>query len=522
MKVVTADEMRQIDRAADGLGVKTEFLMENAGRAVAEETKRYVGGVIGKQILVVVGPGNNGGDGLVAARYLADWGAEVCLYLCSKRKAEDINLALTQERGIYTVKAEEDKDSRVLAQWLASCDVVVDAVFGTGKSRVIDGLYKQVLSEVRDAGKRRGEMSVVAIDIPSGLDADTGAVDVSCPLADVTVTLGYPKPGLYNFPGADKVGEVIIADIGIPSHLSDNIPTELITEDWVKTILPLRPRGANKGTFGKVLVIAGSINYIGAAYLACMGAARVGVGLVTLATARSLQPVLAAKLTEVTYLPLPEAEDGVISSKAVSVVIESLEGYDVVLVGCGLGQRQPVMDFIKGALFNLPNAGSPALVLDADALNILASVPNWWKKLSQDAILTPHPGEMARLSGLSLEEVQRNRLEVARKMAIDWGKVVVLKGAYTVVASPDGSAKISQLANAGLASAGTGDVLTGVIAGLVAQDVSLFDAAACGVHLHGQAGEVVKRELGDAGMLAGDILPVLPRVIMKLKAEKKA
>jgi NAD(P)H-hydrate epimerase len=520
MKVVTAEEMRQIDSTADGLGIKTEFLMENAGRSVAEETRKNLGRVIGKQILVVIGPGNNGGDGLVAARYLADWGADVGLYLCSKRQSGDKNLILTQEHDIYTIKAEEDKDFEVLNQWLVSCDMVVDAIFGTGKSRVIEGLYKQVLSKIRDAKEKRTNMYVIAVDIPSGLDADTGVVDVSCPRVDMTVTLGYPKPGLYNFPGADKVGDVVIVDIGIPPHLSENIQTELITQDWVQTVLPHRPRRANKGTFGKVLVIAGSINYIGAAYLACMGAARVGAGLVTLATARSLQGILAAKLTEVTYLPLPEAEEGVISLEATSIIGESLEEYDVVLMGCGLGQKQSVADFTKRVLFDSPNTGSPSLVLDADALNITVSVPDWWQKLSQDAILTPHPGEMARLTGLSLEEVLRNKLELARKMAINWGKVVVLKGAFTVIASPDGLARISQLANPGLASAGTGDVLAGVIAGLTAQGVSLFDAAACGVYLHGQAGEVIKGELGDTGMLASDLLPALPRVIMKLRSGK--
>jgi NAD(P)H-hydrate epimerase len=451
-----------------------------------------------------------------------DWGTEVNLYLCSKRPADDKNLALTQERGIHMLKVEGDKDFAALEQLLAVSDVVIDAVFGTGKSRAIEGLFKQVLTRVRDAEEKCAELKVVAVDIPSGLAADTGAIDANCPRADITVTLGYPKPGLYNFPGADKAGEVIIVDIGIPSHLAEKIPTELITEGWVKSALPQRPRGANKGTFGKVLVVAGSINYIGAAYLACMGAARVGAGLVTLSTAKSLQPILASKLTEVTYAPLPEAETGVIASKAASVLDESLLGYDVLLMGCGLGQKRPVMEFVRTALFGLPKAGCPALVLDADALNTLAKVPNWWQKLTRDAILTPHPGEMARLAGVPLEEVQRSRLEVARKAAVEWHKVVVLKGAYTIVAAPDGRARISQVANPGLASAGTGDVLTGVIAGLVAQGMLLFDAAACGVYLHSQAGEVVRRELGDAGMLASDLLPVLPKVITALKQGKVA
>jgi hydroxyethylthiazole kinase-like uncharacterized protein yjeF len=517
MKVVTAEQMREVDRSAASIGLTTETLMENAGRAVAEEVKKLIGSVIGKHVLVTVGPGNNGGDGLVAGRYLDDWGAEVSLYLCSQRPASDKNLELTRERGIDTFQADQDKDFAKLESLLGSSEVVIDAVLGTGRSRAVGGIFKEVLTRLIKSKQVNSKLLVIAVDVPSGLDADTGAVDPSCIYADATVTLGYPKPGLFSFPGAGRVGKVIIADIGIPPSLAESVPTELITEDWVKSVLPERPPDANKGSFGKVLVVAGSINYIGAAYLACMGAARVGAGLVTLSTASSLQPILAAKLTEVTYAPLPESQAGIIASKAVSVLKESLPGYKVLLIGCGLGQKTQVVEFIKSALFGLAQSSSPVLVIDADALNTLAQIPDWWQKLNQDAILTPHPGEMARLVGVSVEEVQKRRLEIAREAAIRWRKVVVLKGAYTVVAAPDGRAGISQIANPGLASAGTGDVLTGIIAGLVAQGLPLFDAAACGVYLHSEAGEVVRREMGDAGMLAGDLLPALPKVIMRLK-----
>ena len=517
MKVVTAEQMRNIDRSAANIGLTTEALMENAGRSLAEETKKLIGGVIGKRVLVIVGPGNNGGDGLVAGRYLDDWGAEVSLYLCSKRPTGDKNLTLAQERDIAIVQADQDKDFTGFGSLLGSSEVVIDAVLGTGRSRTVEGVFKEVLTRVINSKQANSKLLIIAVDVPSGLDSDTGAVDPSCIYADATVTLGFPKPGLFSFPGAERAGKVIIADIGIPPSLAENIPTELIIEDWVKSVLPERPFGANKGSFGKVLVVAGSINYIGAAYLACMGAARVGAGLVTLSTASSLQPILAAKLSEVTYAPLPESEAGIIDSKAASVVKEFLPDYEVLLIGCGLGQKTQVVEFIKSTLFGLPQSSSPALVIDADALNTLAQLPDWWQKLNQDAILTPHPGEMARLVGVSVEEVQKQRLETARKAAMEWRKVVVLKGAYTVVAASDGQARVSQVANPGLASAGTGDVLTGTIAGLVAQGLPLFDAAACGVYLHGEAGEVVRREMGDAGMLAGDLLPALPKVIMRLK-----
>ena len=520
MKVVTAEQMREIDSSAAGIGLPTETLMENAGRAVAEETRKLIGNVVGKSILVIVGPGNNGGDGLVAGRYLEDWGAEVSIYLCRQRATDDKNLVLVQERGITTIQADQDKDFARLDSLLSSAEVVIDAVFGTGRSRAVDGVFKEVLDRVIESKQRNPGLLVIAVDVPSGLDSDTGAVDPSCPYAYATVTLGYPKPGLFNFPGAERAGRVIIADIGIPSSLAENIPTELITEDWVKSVLPERPLDANKGSFGKVLVVAGSINYIGAAYLACMGVARVGAGLVTLSTASSLQPILAARMTEVTYVPLPEAEAGVIASEAASVLEQWLPGYEVLLMGCGLGQKPQVVEFVKAILFDVVRGSSPALVLDADALNTLAQIPDWWQKLSQDAILTPHPGEMARLAGISVDEVQKHRLEIARKAAMEWRKVVVIKGAYTVVAASDGRARISQIANSGLASAGTGDVLAGVIAGLVAQGLSLFDAASCGVYLHGQAGEMVKGEIGDAGMLAGDLLPALPKVMKGIKQKE--
>jgi ADP-dependent NAD(P)H-hydrate dehydratase / NAD(P)H-hydrate epimerase len=517
MKVVTTEQMREIDRRAASAGLTIEILMENAGQTVAEQIKKFAGTVAGKRILVIVGPGNNGGDGLVAARHLTDSGAEVSIYLCSGRPEDDKNLELAQQRGMITFQADQDGNFARLDEFLSKSEIVVDAVFGTGRSRALDGVYRDVMTKIREAKNKKPDMQIVAVDIPSGLDADTGAVDRSCPQADITITLGYPKPGLFSFPGAARAGKVIIADIGLPPSMGENIPTELITGDWVKSVLPERPGDANKGSFGKVLVVAGSINYVGAAYLACMGAARVGAGLVTLSTASSIQQILAAKMAEVTYAPLPESEPGVIGTTAASILKKLISDYEVLLMGCGLGQSAAVTRLIKSVLLSRPKGPFPAMVLDADVLNTLAKLPNWWQKLSGDVILTPHPGEMARLTGMTVEEVQRQRLETARKLAAEWQKVVVLKGAYTIVAASDGRARISQSANPGLASAGSGDVLSGAIAGLVAQGLPIFDAAACGVYLHAQAGEMVRRELGDTGMLAGDLLPVLPKVIKALK-----
>ncbi len=518
MKVVTADQMRQIDQECGKIGLPTNVLMENAGKAVAEEVRRILSDITKQHILLLIGPGNNGGDGLVVARHLHDWGGKVSLYLFGQRPPDDPNLRLVRQRGITLVEATQDENLGRLDGLLSSATAVIDALFGTGRSRPLGDTFVPALDRVSKAKERQPGLRIIALDLPSGLNADSGAVDSACLYADNTITLGFPKPGLFNPPGAERAGKITVADIGIPSYLAEQITNELITDDWARSVLPKRPLTANKGSFGRVLVVAGSINYIGAAYLACSGAIRVGAGLVTLATAVSLQPILASKLTEVTYLPLPESSPGIISPEAARLIRQELSHYDVLLLGCGLGQSQSAIRFIKSVLFRLKPA-PPLLVLDADALNTLAKTRHWWQRLPDDAILTPHPGEMARLVGVSVDEVQSDRVGMAKKAALEWHKTIVLKGAYTVIAMPDGQVKISPIANPGLASAGTGDVLTGVIAGLAAQGLTLFDAAACGVYLHGEAGEMVRDRLGDAGMIATDLLPTLPLVIKHLKED---
>jgi hydroxyethylthiazole kinase-like uncharacterized protein yjeF len=513
MKIVTAEQMRQIDRECIKRGISASTLMENAGRAVAEEVKARPSDMKKQHIVCLIGGGNNGGDGLVAGRYLNDWGAEVEIYLGAQRPNDDKNLKLAQERGISCVEAKDDKNLKKLDDRLAKATIVIDALLGTGRIRPLEGVFKQALERATRARTERG-VKIIAIDLPSGMDADNGAIDPACPYADITVTLGFPKLGLFSFPGAERAGELKIADIGIPEALAESVTTELITESWAKNVLPKRPLNANKGSFGRVLVTAGSINYIGAAYLACTGAQRAGAGLVTLATAGSLQPILAAKLTEVTYLPLPEAQPGFISAEADDIVTQQGRQYDILLMGCGLGQAPSTVEFVSSLILEKE---LPLPVLDADALNILPKIPEWWQWLTDDAILTPHPGEMARLCGLTIDEIQSDRLGITRRFAAEWHQTIVLKGAYTIIATSDGRCRVSPFANAGLASAGTGDVLAGVIAGLAAQGLKAFDAASLGVYLHGKAGERVKEKMGDAGMIASDLLPVLPLTIKQLK-----
>ena len=514
MKIVTAAQMREIDQECIRRGTPVSVLMENAGKAVAEETRRLLDNIQKQHILCLIGAGNNGGDGLVAARYLHRWGARVVTYMCSDRPSGDENLKLLKEYGTGITEVKTDKTLKKLDNLLDTTTCVIDALLGTGKMRPLGGTFQKVLKKVNSA-KADKKFKLVAVDLPSGMDADTGAVDPACPAADLTVTLAFPKPGLFKFPGAEMAGKLIIADIGIPASLAESTNMELLTPDWAAGTLPKRPRNANKGTFGKALVCAGSVNYIGAAFLACSGALRAGAGLVTLATAGSLTPVVASRLAEATYLPLPESKQGTITAEAVKTIHPELVNYRVLLLGCGLGQNAAILEYVDSLL---SKKDLPPLVIDADGLNILAKISGWQKKIPVDAVLTPHPGEMSRLTGLAVEEIQKDRTGVALTYAKKWRRTVVLKGAFTVIAAPDGRCRISPYANPGLATAGTGDVLSGVIAGLAAQGLNLFDAASLGVYLHGEAGEKVRAELGDTGMLASDLLPVLPKVMKELKA----
>ncbi len=525
MKVLTTDQMHQLEQDAIKSGITMEMLMENAGQAVADEAARILEDIRQQQILILIGPGNNGGDGLVAARHLHDAGAKVFVYFFGQRPGRDPMLKPLRERRIKRIEAEKDENLDELTKLLASVDAVIDALFGTGTTRPFSGLLLMVLDRVRRAKIKRPGIKTIALDIPSGLNADTGEADPGCLYVDNTITLAFPKPGLFKFPGAERVGEISVVDIGLPGFVEEKAGPDYLADEWAKSVLPERSPQANKGDFGKVIVLAGSINYLGAPYLACNGAMRVGAGLVTLAATGRLQAILANKLTEVTYLPLPEVRPWIIAPEALRLLFRQFENYNVLVMGCGMGQNEAVVRLIRSILLTHPKAKTakpklPSVVLDADGLNALAKVPKWWDLMPEDAILTPHPGEMARLTGMTVDEVQIDRLELTKRMASEWHKTIVLKGAHTVIAAPDGRTQISHIANAGLASAGTGDVLAGAIGGLLAQGLSLFDAAAAGVYVHGMAGEVVKERLGDAGMVASDLLPELPLVIKRLKASR--
>jgi len=516
LKLVTVAEMREAEAKA---GVPVSQLMENAGLAVAQEVWLLLGEVADRRVLVLVGPGNNGGDGLVAARHLHDWGAQVQVYLVAPRREDDPVFAEVVKRQVPVLRAQEDAGEGFprLEESLARAEVVIDAILGTGRARPIGGEMAAVLDRLAQARRRPLAPRLIALDLPTGVDADTGAADPHTVAADVTVALQWSKVGLHQLPGSRFAGRVEVVDIGIPAQLGESLSTELMDRSWARSLLPPRPPGAHKGTFGRVLVVGGSQRYVGAPRLAAMGALRVGAGLATIACGQSVHPLVVAGVSEPTFLPLPEHEGQLFGHSVPPLLAAVDEGVQALLVGPGLGRGGYVQGFL-GELLDALRARPVALVLDADGLNNLASLRGWEERLPEGAVLTPHPGEMSRLCGLSVEEVQADRVGVAREYARRWRAVLVLKGAHTVVAAPDGRARISPFVNPSLASGGTGDVLAGAIAGLLAQGLAPFDAASLGVYLHGLAGELVREELGEAGTVAGDLLPALPKAIKSLRA----
>ena len=504
MRIVSAAEMRQVEARCADLGLPGPALMEIAGRTVADVVAREYGPLPGKRVLVLVGPGNNGGDGLVAARHLRDFGARPFVYATLRRIDDsDGKVRLLRARGVPLISAADDADLVQLRLLLADVDLVLDALLGTGRARPAAGLLKEVLDAVNARDRRRSPL--VAVDVPTGLDADNGAVDPSCLVADLTITLGLPKLGLFLPPGLERAGRVVVGDIGLPPDLADSAGPRLATAESARALLPARPIGAHKGTFGKAIVVAGSAEYVGAPALAARAAVRVGTGLVTVAPPAGIRPIVAVHLLEPTYRPLPEL-DGGLAPEAADELLRAVVGYDAALVGPGLGQRPGTAEFLARLLAGAPGVANVGWVFDADALNLLAKEAEWWRRLPPSSVLTPHPGEMARLAGSS----DLDRVALARTKAAEWGQVVVLKGAYTVVAAPDGRVAVNPFANPALASAGTGDVLAGTIVGLRAQGLPAFDAALLGCYLHGLAGELLARDFGPAGGGAAELADRLP------------
>ncbi len=544
MRLVTTAQMRALEQAAVDAGASWATLMEQAGWGVAQAAVRLLRHPNGKRVLVLVGPGNNGGDGLVAARHLHDAGAHVALYLWRRQASpDDTNWARCRARGIAEHAAAADPGQAELRRQLATADLAVDALLGMGTTRPVASELADIVAALnaRDAGPPRGDTGagcrVLAIDMPTGVQSDSGAVLGSAVRADVTVATGLAKRGLLQHPGRAYAGAIEVAEIGIPPESLEEHMSKTIDAAGARALLPARPTDAHKGTFGKVMVIAGSALYPGAASLATAAAARVGAGVVTLATGRS---ALAGpgRLPEVTLRPLPEADWNALGEAAADEALAHLGGFQALLVGPGLGREAPTREFlvrllgvdaprqrgqigfrvgaVAGKSADAQRRELPPTVIDADALTLLGQIDQWWEHLPRErCVLTPHPGEMQRLLGA--EPLNDDHVQAAEDAARTWGQVVVLKGATTVVASPAGRSVVNDGANPALATAGTGDVLAGAIAGLLAQGMAPFDAAVLGVYLHSAAGRLLRDDLGDMGTLAGDLLPRLPLAIKALR-----
>ena len=513
MRVLDTAQMREADRRTiDEIGIPSIVLMENAGRAVADAIDARFAARERGRVAVLCGRGSNGGDGLVVARVLAAREAAVSVVLLAR--AEEVkgdartNLDIARRLGLTVTEASGTAAWEAIRPQVAAADLVVDALVGTGLRAPLEGLLATVVADVNAARR-----PVVAVDLPSGLSADTGACIGACLEARITVTLGAPKTPLVVSPAAERAGRVVVADIGIPARVVEELAgrrVEQLTRAALRARLPARARETHKGDHGRVVVVAGSQGKTGAARLAGTGALRSGAGLVTVALPASCVGQVAA-VPEYMTSALPETEDGTVRDTAADVVLAL--GADVVAVGPGLGVGPGPRALVRALVERVPEP----LVLDADALNVLADEPGRLAiRRDRVTVATPHPGEMARLAGTTVADVQANRIEVARRFAEAQGVHVVLKGARTVIAAPSGVVQVNTTGNPGMATGGTGDVLTGVVAAWLAQVDDVGAATALAVHLHGRAGDLAANRVGETALVAGDVADHLGAAALEL------
>ena len=514
IKVITAAQMQELERRTMGEGrIPSTTLMERAGSGVATCIEQWLGTVSGKTITVVCGKGNNGGDGFVAARLLRRRRANVRVLTMASLSELSRDAALMYRQfvkvaGKSSVIPYRSKDTaRALLQ---ESHLLVDALLGTGLSSAVTGRYGEVIESMNEVNR-----PVVAIDVPSGLHADTGTAFGQAVRASLTVTFGLPKTGLYQNQGIDLSGNINLVDIGIPPSYVDAIKSHVtvITPQWVQGCLPRRERSGHKGTYGHAGIIAGSVGKTGAAALAAQAALRIGAGLVTVATPSSVNDILEAKLLEVMTLPMPETKARTLSRAALDRLLAFMATRDAVAIGPGLSTHHETVELVQALTSRLDR---PA-VLDADALNALTGRTAILASCKTPPIITPHPGEMARLEAEATSQtVNRDRIGTATRFARERGLFVILKGARTIIARPDGAVAICPTGNPGMATAGTGDVLTGMVVGLLAQGLPSWEAACTATYLHGAAGDLAAAMKGEVGMIAGDLLEHIPTALNRI------
>ncbi len=514
MKIATSGQMNEIDsRTINDIGIPGTVLMENASLKVVQVVAESLGNVQGKSICIFAGKGNNGGDAFAVARHLFNMGACIKVYIIAKKtdikNDAAVNLNILENMKVETVELLDYTQIPCLNTHLKTSDMIVDGLLGTGFKGKISGLMEKVIELANNSGK-----PVISIDIPSGVNGDTGETPGICIKANKTVTFALPKTGLVVYPGCEFTGELIVADISIPKSVveSMDIKLHLMDDMFVSELIPQRYGESNKGDFGKVLIVSGSEGMTGSGCLAANAAFSVGAGLVYLGVPASLSVVYNSNLIETIVVPFKDNKKGYISKESIREILDRMEKMDVAAVGPGLSNRDDILKIVSSII---ESARIP-LVLDADALNAISKDVSVLKKLKSEAVVTPHPGEMARLCGISIKEVQNNRIKTAQDFAYNWGVVTVLKGARTVIAYPDGSTYINPTGNPGMASAGMGDVLTGVILGLMGQGLKPGDAATAGVYIHGASGDRAAREKGVHGLIASDLIKELPYSIKML------
>ncbi len=508
MYLVTAAEIQKMDgETIRSFGIPGRVLMETAGRGATRVLLENFPDIQSKSLGILAGRGNNGGDGFVVARYAAQQGIAVCVYLLSSadRVTGDAraNLDLLSALKVPVVEIPDTERLADHAAAMAKHSTWVDALFGTGLNSDIRGHYRDAIDLVNSFSR-----AVLAIDIPSGINADNGQVCGTCIQAELTVTFAFPKIGHVTFPGMNYVGTLEIIDIGIPPHITDAVaPRQMLTtRAVVSRNLVQRPPDAHKGDTGHLLVIAGSTGKSGAAAMTCLAAMRTGAGLVSLGAPKSLNAVLETMLVEVMTAPLPDTKKGNLTVNALDQIVGLFKGKRCVAIGPGLGTAAETGQLVRKLLrkCDIP------MVIDADGLNLIAGQNKILAELQAPAVLTPHPGEMARLTGLSTARVQHDRISCARDFATATGTILVLKGAGTVVAMPNGKVHVNTTGNPGMASGGMGDVLTGIIAGLITQGYSPETASVAGVYLHGAASDALAAAGEPVGYLASDVIKQIP------------
>lgn len=510
-KVVTGAQMQELDRRTIGEArIPGTVLMERAGAGLVDGLEQIYGSARGKRITILCGKGNNGGDGFVVARLLRRRQAHVRILTMTPISELSRDATTMYRQFVRAAGKSAVQPYRSVSQalpLLRESDILIDALLGTGLSSDVTGRYGDAIDSINEAGR-----PVVAVDLPSGLHADTGAILGRAVRASLTVTFGLPKLGLYQNHGIDLAGSIRMVDIGIPSAYIDAVTsrTMLMTPSIVRASLPTRRPSSHKGTFGHAGIIAGSVGKTGAAAMAARAALRIGAGLVTVAVPSSVNDVLEAKLLEAMTIPMPETKSRTFARTAFDRLTAFIAARTAIAIGPGLSTHPETVELVQALTKQLDR---PA-VLDADALNALAGRASMLTACKTPPILTPHPGEMARLeTDATPQSVNADRINTAARFARERGVFVVLKGARTVVARPDGTAAICPTGNPGMATAGTGDVLTGMIVGLLAQGLSPWEAACVATYLHGCAGDLAAAEKGQAGLIAGDLIEQIPFAI---------